>query len=170
MPGFLIHSPVLFLALRGFLGPFERSRRRVGVAWGGRMSVIAYLLTLGRSAQRSLSPCQRTSCRYSSPPWKPSSPHPPGLTGVQKLLLSGTCRRLLITSHTALCNFLWARRGGAVAGKEPTGNARGAARDGCPSAAEILSPASNVPARKRQVPQERFFCLFSSGLTSNQRI
>ena len=49
------------------------------------MSVIGYLLSLGRSAQRSLSPRHSTSCRCSSPPLKPSRPHFPGLTGVQRL-------------------------------------------------------------------------------------
>lgn len=161
---------MLFLALRGCLCPFECSRRRLGVTWGGRMSVIGYLLSLGRSAQRSLSPRHSTSCHCSSPLLKPSRPHFPGLTGVQRLTPHWNTRETLDNIPHPLCNFLWARQGGAAPGKEPTGNARGASRGGCPSAAEIVSPASNVRARKRQVPQERFFCLFYSGLTSNQRI
>ena len=135
------------------------------------MRVLRYLLSLGRSAQMSLSPCLSVSCHCPSPSLKPSHPHPPHLTAVQRLTPNWNMQETLDNIPHLPLQFPLGQMGWGCAGEGANRKCPGSSEGWLSrEQSEIISPASNLRARRRQVPQERFFCLFSSGLTSNQRI
>lgn len=135
----------------------------------GRMHVIRYLLSLETSVQMSLSPYLSASC-HSSPSLKPFRPHPPPLTGVQRLTPNWNTHETPDNIPHLPLQFPLGQTGWGPTGEGANRKCPGASRDGCPWAARDNISSIKPRVRKRQVPRERFFCLFFSSLTSNQRI